>query len=93
MIFFGVLRTEKSLFPPEETVCGVLVAADVEDRRGHEIGFGDIPTRCRNRLVGTGLEIESRNVGENPLAGETTTADPLALLGHGRTPGREAEGE
>jgi hypothetical protein len=86
VVLLGVLGAEQALFAPEEAIGGVFVAADVEDRRRHQLGLGDVAPGCGHGLMGSGFEIEGGHMGQNPLAGQTTAADPLALLGHGTTP-------
>ena len=86
MIFFGVLRTEQTFLSLEEAIGGVLIAAYVQDRWGNESSFGDVATGGCDGLVVTRFQVMGGHMGQDTLAGQTTAADALARLGHGRTP-------
>lgn len=91
VVLLGVLGAEQTLLTPEETIGGVLVAADVEQCGRFKAGFGDVAAGRGDRLVLSGLEVVGGHVREHALTGETTATDPLALLGHETTPEGEME--
>ena len=82
VVFFGVLSAEQTLFSPEEAIRGVLVAPHIQEGRRHQTTLGNEAPGSGDGLVLAGFQMKRGHMGKNPLAGETATADPLALLGH-----------